>query len=278
MAPAQPTVNSENEGDDIDDDEPGTPTPRWNDTPFAPETPTPVRAVKSTITDLSTTSASALFTESPVKSSLQLPNFNPAQISPTRSRSRYQEQLDAPPATAREEALQRALREAEQREALAKRELVASQSNAVLLGVYGEKTRDGLGKLLTGDRFYNKVVTKTSNREMEAQERSSRKARKDEYTAAMVVWRRDEDRRKKRNEEKTAQWKVEKSRWEDERDKAKKGKRKPRWKCPVRGRWEKAEEKPKVTDFEDEDDDFGDELEANDEEMDVDDEDEDIGL
>jgi hypothetical protein len=204
--------------------------------------------VRTAIGGLTSTSASFLVTSSPVQSTSRLPTFDTFSVSPDVPRNA--DLLDMIPTTDHEQKLQRALREANEREAYHKGCIVGLQASAILNGAYVDVVRgqleaqeekkkkkkkgrlvgDGLPRLLTAAAFVNRVVQFEADKVQKAADLVQRRSVREERAMALVEWKRLDDERKDMNEVMKDLWQEAVEDWEKERDSAKLQKRKPRWK------------------------------------------------
>lgn len=194
-------------------------------------TNTPVHAA---LAALASTSAGFLVNDSPIRSTSQLPALPLLPISPQKHQSRFADLLDVAPTTDLEQLLQLALREMEAQEAFQKERVIELQSTVILQGKYlnraraqlqaqekpkGKSTKlvgDGWPRLLTHDKFYEKVIDHQNMQRDLANAKEARKAAQEEKDIALARWKTEDDLQKKHNEEKWALWKAEVVLWEAE--------------------------------------------------------------
>ena len=230
---------------------------------------TPSRTARNVLSD---SAASWLTDPAPIASSSRLPSLESATFSPPRKRSRYQALLEDESMTERERELRDALRETEEREVLLKEQTIKMQSMMVLQNLHCERLcnqlatseekgkekkgkgkgrlmTDGLPKLLTGDKFFNRVVAHVESQETEARERAAKRQKREQYGKVLQAWVRDEEERKARNTARREKHKASVSEWERARDAAREEKRRVSLSKPVLGRLEKAVPRPKFKDL-----------------------------
>jgi DDE superfamily endonuclease len=209
--------------------------------------------VRAAVDELASTSASFLTATSTLQSTSAPPAFKPATISPIR-RTRYSHLLDNIPQTAQEQDLQNALRESEARDEARKESMLAMQAGVVLAGMYVDRAQeqlqaveekkkkngkkrlmgDGKAKLFTGDEFYNLCVADEQERKKDAAVKEQRHIQRETHTVTLVEWKKVNDAIRERNEAKRAVFNEALKAWEDDRDAAKREKRRPGWTKP---RW-----------------------------------------
>ncbi|KAJ7177099.1 hypothetical protein C8R46DRAFT_1078161 [Mycena filopes] len=233
--------------------------------------------MRAAVDGLSTTSSGYLTTSSPLRSTDAPPALQPFIISPMRRESRYSTLLDRPVASAREQELVDALREAEQRDEARKRLLIDTQAKSILTGLHTRrvseqlqaqedkkkrkggkrKMGDGRPKLLTGDEFFDLCQEDAEKKEREGEEKEARKEQRAAHAEKLAQWQANNKQIRARNETKKAQYKADTEEWLEEKELAKAEKRKPEWLKPALKDYgvEKLLPRPKkaVVDSEDED-------------------------
>ena len=203
--------------------------------------------------ELSQTSAGFLTSQSPIKSTSQVPYYLPPFNAPSQS---FAALLNIVPATEIEEKLLAALDELLRREALQYGALLGLQATVVLQNVYCECIRgqlhaqekkegekkgsgrlmgDGLPRCLTSDEFVQRVHEFTKHQLDEAAAKEWQRLANEGHAEAIADWKKNEASRKKRNEKKKEEWKQQVAIWEAEQDLAKAERCHPCWKKPVLG-------------------------------------------
>ena len=93
---------------------------------------------------------------------------------------------------------------------------------------------DGKAKLFTDDEFYNLCIEDEQEREKDTADKEQQHIQRETHIAALMEWKKKNDAIRNRNEEKKATFNEALKAWEDDRDAAKREKRRPRWTKP---RW-----------------------------------------
>lgn len=175
------------------------------------------------------------------------------------------------PKTANEVLLLSSLREAEVANATLKRRVLELQAANILNEMYcnvlrgqlanqegkkrkgkegGKLVGDGLPRLLSGDDFYERVVEFEHVQKKVAAEKQMRKDTREKRAEALATWKCLENKRKKENEVRRAQYREALERWKDE--KAREGRRFSE-KRPVLGKLPGAIPRPTLSTCGDED-------------------------
>ncbi|KAH7101946.1 hypothetical protein BKA62DRAFT_596829, partial [Auriculariales sp. MPI-PUGE-AT-0066] len=94
---------------------------------------------------------------------------------------------------------------------------------------------DGMPRILTNDKFYEQVVEAERVAEREENQRLQRAAARKAYDQAVEDWQQIEDARKTQNIALKLRYAELKKNWENERDRAKRARTKPRWDLPKCG-------------------------------------------
>ncbi|KAF5393164.1 hypothetical protein D9757_001173 [Collybiopsis confluens] len=248
-----------------------------NDTTPTPST-TPTRSVPATLSRLSSTSASFLVSNSPIRSASQLPNLETTFISPQKKRRT--ELLSRRPITKFEVELQAELHHTYVVIDRQKGWLYSLQAQAVLREMYTGRVRgqleheeerqavkksssmrlhaDGRAKLLTHDEFFT-LVQETSRRRTDdaaevAKRRDAKAAAATELASVLSKWEAENKRFEELNKETMEVWEKSVSDWERERGSARAERRKTGWNKPVKptyisGALVRPPPKPKLADF-----------------------------
>ncbi|KAF8998648.1 hypothetical protein BDZ89DRAFT_1083079 [Hymenopellis radicata] len=163
--------------------------------------------------------------------------------------------LAVPPSSIFEEELQEALRDAEARMNYWKGRATQLQSQAVLQELYVKRVRrqlaqkearkkkaknfrlkEGVGRLLTADEVIEEISAHEEETRQKAKDKDARKVAKEDRAARLAkevaVWENEEKQRKERNDALLRAWAEDVVRWEDERDQAKREKRRAAWRKP----------------------------------------------
>lgn len=111
----------------------------------------------------------------------------------------------------------------------------------------GRLLGDGLPRLLTGDEFTQKTQEHEEYQLAKQAEKERRKAARNNYAEQVNERKRLCAERKERNAKITSNWQAKVTEWEQERDVARKEKRKTRWNKPKRGPMEPPIPKPKLS-------------------------------
>lgn len=173
------------------------------------------------------------------------------------------------PKTKMEQSLLAELRESETREEVLRHHVADLQAANVLNELYCSKLRgqlahqdekkkkkkvkgrlmeDGLPCFLSGDEFYRKVVEHDEAQKREEREKEARKKTRGAKAEAIAQWKKSEEARKERNKERQARYREAMDNWEAERGAARDAKKPFTKQKPARGKLEKAEPRPKVSD------------------------------
>ncbi|KAH8982739.1 hypothetical protein EDB86DRAFT_3050740 [Lactarius hatsudake] len=225
--------------------------------------------VRQGLNALGSTLVSFLVSSSPLASTSHLPTLQTTNISPHIHR--HEALLSAEPTTERERELMAALQQSRQVVALQKDVMIGMQAQTILHSMYIEDARgqlqgkeekkkkgaqtgrinmDGRAKILTQDEVFAAVQESHAAHDAAKEASSKRKNAKEKYSEAMEVWRVREMDRKERNSRAKARWVKEVEDWEVERESARSGQRKAGWNKPKMPSMEKAVPKPRVSDFE----------------------------
>ena len=113
----------------------------------------------------------------------------------------------------------------------------------------GKINMDGRAKILTQDDIVEGVREWQDGQDKAIEDAATKKRAKEQYGAAMDVWKVWEMDWKDRNGILKSGWEAEVKVWSDERDDAKCNHRKPRWTKPKMPTMEKALRKPLLADF-----------------------------
>lgn len=178
--------------------------------------------------------------------------------------------FNAKPSTEYEAQLQEALCARDKVITLQKQMMIGMQAQTVLQSMYLEGVRgqlqaqeekkskkrktgkinmDGRAKILTQDNIIEGVKEWQDHEDKVVEEVASRKKAKEQYNAAMNIWKVRELDRKEKNAQIKGGWEEEVRRWGIERDKAKHERRKPGWTKPKMPPMGKALRKPLLADF-----------------------------
>ena len=219
--------------------------------------------VRRGLASLATTSASFLVSDSPILSSSTLPPLFTTIISPFAQRDAML--LDIKPVNGNEAKLQEALR-AKNTIVTAQKQIIAGmQAQTVLQAMYLEGVRgqlqdqeekktgkinmDGCTKILTQEDIVEGVREWQDCQDKAVEDAAAKKKAKDQYSAAMEVWKVREMDRKDQNGKLKSNWEAEVKMWCIEREAAKSEHHKPRWTKPKLPTLKKALRKPLVADF-----------------------------
>ena len=217
---------------------------------------------KDAVEALASTSASFLLDETPLTSADCLPTYAPILITPTRKR--HHSLLDEEPQTLKERAYQDELRAAYSCEEGYKHALHGMQSTIVLQSMYCDRISEqlaaqdeakkarkegwlvgnGLPRLLTGDKFYQRVVDHERAAVQDKVANENRRKQKEQRSALLAEWKEVEEARKQRNKEQKAAYREQLALWTEEKERAKQESRQAQWKKPTMGKLEKPLPKP----------------------------------
>jgi hypothetical protein len=136
----------------------------------------------------------------------------------------------------------------------------------------GKINMDGRAKILTQEDIVEGVREWQDSQDKAVEDAAAKKKAKDQYSAAMEVWKVREMDRKDQNGKLKSDWEAEVKMWCIEREAAKSERRKPQWTKPKLPTLKKALRKPLVADFVVQ----GDSEEGEEEEGQEDDDDDDI--
>ena len=228
----------------------------------------PYTPVQHGLASLATTSASFLVSDSPIQASSALPHLFTSVITPPPT---YNATIfDTKPTTEYEAQLQEVLRAKNKVITLQKQMMVGMQAQTVLQSMYLEGIRgqlqaqeekkskkqktgkinmDGRAKILTQDSIIEGVKEWQDHEDKVVEETASRKKVKEQYNAAMNIWKVRELDWKEQNVQIKGGWEDEVRRWGVERDDAKHNRHKPRWTKSKMPSMEKALRKPLLADF-----------------------------
>jgi hypothetical protein len=220
--------------------------------------------------ELANNSRNRLFNPAPLTSNQSPPSFRILQLSPIKH---YSHLLDQEPQTEREKMMQKIIAEQQLHEAFLKGQLRGQQASLVLQNVYVRKARSQLaysegritkkrsttaikvkeankiGRLLTSNEMTGLYSDHRKEIEQARQEAEERKEVTRRYHKAKAQWEAGEAERKKKCEQINTQWKAEVSKWEIEKERAKKERKRPGWLKPKRPQLPKALPKPQKADF-----------------------------
>ncbi|KAH6884021.1 hypothetical protein BKA70DRAFT_1340942 [Coprinopsis sp. MPI-PUGE-AT-0042] len=208
---------------------PESPTPSRR-TPAAPGNDAIASRSRIAVNELRGTAAGYLFNTSPIKSSLNPPEMPLATISPQRKQTKLEREL------------QEALKEARARSDYWKTRTTHLQSTLVLQQIYCRRLRlqlkakeskaekssnrmlknPNLGRVITEEVYYNEVKTQKEAEEAATKAKARRKTAEAQCVEALAVWKVEEAKRVKLNEERKREWEQAKGQWKADKEKAKK--------------------------------------------------------
>jgi hypothetical protein len=228
----------------------------------------PYTPVQHGLASLAMTSASFLVSDSPIRSSSALlPLFTSIITPPPTHNTKF---FETKPTTEYKAQLQEELHAQNNVIALQKQMMMGMQAQTVLQSMYLEGVRgqlqaqeekkskkrktgkinmDGRAKILTQDDIIEGVKEWQDHKDKVVEETAVRKKVKEQYNAAMDIWKVGELDRKEQNVQLKRGWEDEVRRWGIARDQAKLDRRKPGWTKPKLPPMEKALCKPLLADF-----------------------------
>jgi hypothetical protein len=242
-----------------------------DDSLIAQQLPTTTHSeIESVIQRLKGTSLSGLVSNAPLTSDTR-PQCAAAHLISPIKKKQPPAYHNVVPKTANEVLLLSSLREAEVANATLKRRVLELQAANILNEMYcnvlrgqlanqegkkrkgkegGKLVGDGLPRLLSGDDFYERVVEFEHVQKKVAAEKQMRKDTREKRAEALATWKCLENKRKKENEVRRAQYREALERWKDE--KAREGRRFSE-KRPVLGKLPGAIPRPTLSTCGDED-------------------------
>lgn len=210
---------------------------------------TPTRPLRTAIQELGKSRVGFLTSSSPIKSTSEPPDLMTTAISPIKQRSRCSpannnivNPLTMNVQTPTEKYLQEALIAKQSQVDFLKGRVMQLQSIMVLQRMYCGRVRrqlgakelkgkkgkkggklhaDGLPRLLTDDQFFQLVKEHDEDAAREKAEKAERQKAREDRDLAVEIWKKGEEERKQRNEEKSDAWKAAVAEWELEKAEAK---------------------------------------------------------
>ena len=204
----------------------------------------PILPVRLAIPQLASSDICFLTSQSPVKSTMELPNFPTMELSPVKlvAKAEGVDLSKAVPKTKLEKLLHEALVAKSAEADFFRGCTIQLQASMVLQRLYCTRVRrqlqakevkmnakkakgrlhgDGLPRVLTDDEFFERVVAHFKALEEEEVEREAKKQNKEDLNAEIDEWKRNEEQRKKTNLELQANWETADRAWKVEKDRIK---------------------------------------------------------